>query len=361
MNKLLIPLCLGLLTSLPVAACTGIILKSEDGVTIPARTMEFGFDIQSNIVMVPAGTKITTLSSNPNNKGFTYKTKYGFGGANALNKNIVLDGLNEKGLYFGAFYFAGVAEYTKLSDKNQNKAISSEELGNYILGNFSTIDEMIKGIKSITVVGTHIAEIDRVAPLHYAVTDASGKSVVLEYTAQGLTIHENKIGVVTNNPVYDWHMTNLRNYIGLSAKNKSSVTINGVTLTPTGQGSGMIGLPGDYTSPSRFVRAASFVNASLPSKNADEAVFRAFHILNAFDIPKGVIREHANNEVSTDYTVWTSVADTKNKDYYFKSYLTPQHMKVNIINALTGLKTPKVIEMEGKHTYKDVTGQFIDN
>ncbi|WP_297480519.1 choloylglycine hydrolase family protein [uncultured Photobacterium sp.] len=358
MKKLLAPLCLGLLTSLPVAACTGIVLKSADGATIPARTMEFGFDIQSNIVMVPAGTKITSLSNNPDKEGLTYKTKYGFGGANALGKNIVLDGLNEKGLYFGAFYFAGLAQYTELTDANPKNAVSSEELGNYILGNFSTVDEMIKGIKSINVVGTHIAEIGRIAPLHYAITDASGKSVVLEYTAKGLTIHENKIGVVTNNPTYDWHMTNLHNYVGLTAENKGSVTINGVTLSPTGQGSGMLGLPGDYTPPSRFIRAASFVNASLPSKNSDEAVFRAFHILNAFDIPKGVIREKANNEVLTDYTIWTSVVDTKNKDYYFKSYLTPQHMKVNIIDALANLKAPKVIKMEGEHTYKDLTGQF---
>ena len=100
-NLLLILL---MFTPYSTLACTGIILKSLDGVTIPARTMEFSFDIRSNIVIVPAGTKITTLSLDDNNEGFTYEAKYGFAGANCLEKPIIVDGVNEKGLYFGAFY-----------------------------------------------------------------------------------------------------------------------------------------------------------------------------------------------------------------------------------------------------------------
>ncbi|PSV02119.1 choloylglycine hydrolase [Photobacterium leiognathi subsp. mandapamensis] len=359
MKKFLLPLCIGMaITSLPAAACTGIVLKSDDGAVVPARTMEFGFDVHSNIAMVPAGTEITSLSSDPEKSGLVYKAKFGFGGANAFGRSIVVDGMNEKGLYFGAFYFSGAAVYEELTKNNQSQAVSSEELGNYILGNFKTVAEVKEGLEKITVVGTFIEEIGTVAPLHYAVTDANGDSIVIEYSKDGLKIHDNKLGVVTNTPAYDWHETHLRNFIGLSPVNAKTVEINGKKLSPLSYGTGMVGLPGDYTSPSRFVRAATFVNSSLPSKNADEAVFRAFHILNAFDIPKGFIVENTKDGALHDYTVWTSVSDTKNKDYYFKTYLTPQKMKLNIDDALKGLKAPKIIKMESTHSYKDITGQF---
>jgi choloylglycine hydrolase len=86
-------------------ACTGIVLRAKDGSVVPARTMEFGFDIHSNILVIPAGTKITKLIMDENTTGGSYTTKYGLVGANALGKPIVVDGINEKGLYFGAFYF----------------------------------------------------------------------------------------------------------------------------------------------------------------------------------------------------------------------------------------------------------------
>ncbi|MGB5309022.1 MAG: linear amide C-N hydrolase, partial [Arenicellales bacterium] len=99
-------------------ACTGIILRSTDGATVPARTMEFGFDVRSNIFAVPAGTSIETLGLNPDVSGFKYEAKYGFLGANGLDMPIVFDGVNTKGLYFGAFYFAGDAVFSELTDDN---------------------------------------------------------------------------------------------------------------------------------------------------------------------------------------------------------------------------------------------------
>ncbi|PSV22003.1 choloylglycine hydrolase [Photobacterium leiognathi subsp. mandapamensis] len=339
--------------------CTGIILHSEDGVTIPARTMEFGFNIQSNIAIVPAGTQISSLSSDELQTGLVYKAKYGFGGLNGLGRNIIVDGMNEKGLYFGAFYFAGFAQYSELSPENQSQSVSSEELGNYILANFATVDEVREGLNKVTVVGTFIKEIQNFAPLHYSVVDANGGAIVIEYSEKGLTIFDNEIGVMTNPPSFDWHMTHIRNYIGLSTENVKPVAINNnVTLTALSQGSGLMGLPGDYTSPSRFLRAAAFVNLSIPSKSVDEGVFHAFHILNAFDIPKGLVSEVNEHGVFNDYTIWTSVADTRNKDYYFRTYLSPQQCKINIVEALEGLDAPKVIEMESSHHFQDLTSLF---
>ena len=92
-------------------ACTGIIIKTKNGVTIPARTMEFGFDVRSKLLVIPKGTSLTFLSSNEEKDGLKLKTKYGFAGMNAVEKKIVVDGVNEAGLYLGCFYFPGFAAF----------------------------------------------------------------------------------------------------------------------------------------------------------------------------------------------------------------------------------------------------------
>jgi len=337
-------------------ACTGIIIKTKNGVVIPARTMEFGFDVRSKLLVIPKGTDLTFLSSIEDKEGFKYTTKYGFAGMNAVEKQIVVDGVNEAGLYLGSFYFPGFASYTRLTSSNQSNSISSEEMGNYILGNFATIEEVIVGLKKITVVGSFIEDIQGEAPFHYAVTDATGRSVVIEYTKNGLEVHENTVGAVCNSPNYEWHLTNLRNYVNLKPDNRHGVSLNGEKFASLGEGTGMLGLPGDYTSSSRFVRATAFANTTLPSKDEEEGIFRAFHILNAFDIPKGVIREKVEKNVLTDYTVWTSAVDTKNKMYYYKTYKNQAIKKLDLLEILKASKGKILtIESETKRTYETVT------
>ncbi len=336
-------------------ACTGIVLKTQNEVTIPARTMEFGFDVQSKLLVIPRGTSLEFLSSIKDTVGYQMKAKYGFAGMNAVEKNIVVDGVNEAGLYLGCFYFSGFASYPPLTAENQKNAVSSEELGNFVLGSFATVDQVIAGLKNITVVGSFIADIQGEAPFHYAVTDSTGRSVVIEYTKTGLNVFENSVHTICNNPTYDWHLTNLRNYVNLSPNNSEGFEFNGNSVKGLSEGTGMLGLPGDYTSPSRFVRASAFVNTALPCKDEQEGVFRAFHILNAFDIPKGVVRQKTLSQVFTDYTVWTSVADTKNKMYYYKTYKNGSIKKLNVLEILKKAKGEMfTIESETELNYEEV-------
>jgi choloylglycine hydrolase len=346
------------LTAQTVMACTGIVLRSADGGTVPARTMEFAFDIDSNVLAIPAGTDINTLVLDPDNTGFSFTTKYGFLGANGLDKPIVFDGMNTEGLYFGAFYFAGSAVFGTVSDENRDRAVSSEEMGNWILGQFASVEEVVAALPTIEVVGTYVDEIKGRVPFHYAVTDSSGASVVIEYTKDGLTVHENTVNVVTNNPTYDWHVTNLSNYVGLQPRNVEVIEVGTQRIAPFGQGSGMLGLPGDMTSPTRFVRAVAFTNTSLPSETTDDAIFKAFHILNVFDIPKGAVREADVNATHTDYTLWTSAADTLNGVYYYKTYITQAVESVDVKAVFNGLNEPKIIEMETGFQVRDRTGDF---
>lgn len=130
-------------------ACTGIVIETENGAAIAGRTLEFGFDVQSDILVIPKDTEINFLSSAKDKVGYKMKSKYGFIGMNASGKNVVIDGVNEAGLYLGSFYFDGFAVYSELTDSNQSRAISSEEMGNFVLGSFATIDEVKAGLKEL--------------------------------------------------------------------------------------------------------------------------------------------------------------------------------------------------------------------
>lgn len=128
------------------------------------------------------------------------------------------------------------------------------------------------------------------------------------------------LGVVTNSPTYDWHMTNLRNYITVNPNNVQSGKIGKLELQAFGMGNGMWGLPGDFSPPSRFVRAALFSANAIPSDNAAEGIDHVFHILNNFDLPRGIARTNQDGTISADFTQMTTARDPQNLRFYYKTY-----------------------------------------
>lgn len=303
----------------PLEGCTGIQLRSEDGLNISGRTLEFGIKIDSSAVVVPRGYSFT--GTTPLGEGLKYQAKYGAVGSICFDNPAMMDGMNEKGLSVGTFYFPEFAGYTPVTKENQSKGLSPIEFPNWLLTQFATVDELKAGLSNAIIVPTVIKEWGPVAaPMHYLVCDKSGKSIVIEPINGKLEVFDNPVGVLTNSPNFEWHLKNLRNYINLRAENAEPLTINGVTLTSFGQGSGLMGLPGDFTPTSRFVRAAIFTVTATPSKTHEEAVFQAFHILNQFDIPVGSIRQVVDGVAHSDYTQLTCVKDPHALKYYFKSY-----------------------------------------
>ena len=158
-------------------------------------------------------------------------------------------------------------------------------------------------------------------PLHHIVSDATGASIVIEYMDGQLSMTDNKVGGITNSPGYDWHLLNLRNYVNLTPRPRSPHSIDGVSLAPFGAGSGMLGSPGDFTPPSRFVRAVAFVNTMIPAKDAADAVNAASVMLNNFDIPKGLVRGVSAEDFHPGYTQWSVIADMSHKvNYHWTMY-----------------------------------------
>ena len=338
-------------------ACTGIRLIAADGTVVHARTLEFGIDLQSDVITVPRGYART--GSTPDGKeGLKWRTKYASLGANGAGLPFIFDGLNERGLAVGSFYFPTTAGFMPYSAADAGKTIAPWEVGSWILENFATIEEVKANIGKITVAEVVFKGWGFVPPVHYVVNDVSGKSIVIEYVGGKLNVYENPLGVMTNSPAFDWHMTNLRNYLNFSLTNLPPVQLGPIKLTPFGQGSGMLGLPGDFTPPSRFVRAVAFSQSVLPSKTGIDAVLQAFHILNNFDIPKGAAREQEKDDhgnIVADYTLWTSVNDLKAKRFYFRTYQNSQIRMVDLTKMNLAAKDISKISMQGDEVIKSLT------
>jgi choloylglycine hydrolase len=359
LRSLLVGILAAALSFAPVAqACTGIRLVAKDGGVIAARTLEFGFDLHSEVLVVPVGTALTgTLPDG--GKGISYTTKYGFLGANAEGLTAIVDGINDQGLYVGLFYFPGYASYADATKENAARAMAPHEYANWLLGNFANVEEVKANFNKVALVPVVVEAIEQVAPVHFVVHDRSGKSVVIEPVNKSLKIHDNPLGVVTNSPTFDWHMTNLRNYVNLTATNVPPIDLGGIKLAQLGQGSGLRGLPGDFTPPSRFVRAVAFSQAALPSDNAAQAVLQAFHILNNFDIPFGSVREVDNGHIHAEATTWTSASDLKNLRWYFKTYDNQSIRSVDLAKALAAAQGKiRLISMDSGQPIADVSTNF---
>jgi choloylglycine hydrolase len=233
--------------------------------------------------------------------------------------------VNEKGLHCGAFYFSEFAAYQDVTPADYDKCLNSFELPTYLLTMTATVDEGIAALRKVKVADLGIKEFnDAHFPLHYRLADRSGRAVAIEYLDGELHVIENPLGAFTNSPNFTWHLTNLANYTNLSAHAWPAVELENLTLEPSSLGSGMNGLPGDFTSPSRFVRAVAFQETAAPSATANDGIKMAFHLLNLFDIPKGANLQRTGGTDYPEITQFTDACDLTNPRYFFRTYENSQ-------------------------------------
>lgn len=327
-------------------ACTGIRLTAKDGSVVVARTLEFGADLESKVGVFPAGT--TIVGTLPNNgKEIEFKTRYGIVGANAFGLPTVVDGLNDRGLYVGEFFFPGSAGFADVTPENAPRAMAGYQYSMWILGNFASVAEVKAAYDRVALVKTVVPALAMAPPVHFRIVDKTGAAVVVEPIGGRLVIYDDPLGVLTNSPTFDWHMTNLRNYAGLSADNRGALTVQGVTLSSFGQGSGFYGVPGDFTPPSRFVRAVAYEAAAVQPATGPDAVQQVFHILNNFDIPVGAVRDVVNGKSIDEWTLWTSAADLTNQQFYFRTFNNQSLRSVDVRKALASAgSTAEYLQME---------------
>lgn len=307
-------------------SCTGITLKSNDGANIVARTVEWANgESPSDYIIVPRGYASQSMLPDGTRDGMKYAAYYGYVGL--ASEEYVIEGLNEAGLSSGLFYFPQFGSYPKYNAAEKDVTISDTEFVAWILGNFETVDDVVAALSTVRVTSTD----PRADNLHWRVADKSGRQIVIEYIDGLPVVHENKLGVLTNSPAYDWHITNLDNYINLHSGGVESHDFGNIKLSPLGHGTGLLGLPGDATPPSRFVRAAFYQTSAPKNLNATETVEQAFVILSALTIPIGS-QYSVSNAIPNipSATQWTSVTDMTNGRLYYTTMHNPTIRRFNL-------------------------------
>jgi choloylglycine hydrolase len=310
-----------LIFPVPASACTGISLRSADGGVIVARTVEWALgDAKHNQVVIFPRGKVFRAQTPDGLNGMSWKGRFGLVSVAAYDQPFGPDAMNESGLYVGAYYFPGYADYKPYDSSHADRSMSVGDFMQWMLSSFETVEEVRKHLGNVLVVDVKDHRFGGAPlPFHWKIADATGASIVVEIVNGGeIKVYDTFHGVVANSPTYDWHLTNLRNYLNLSTQPAVPLNIDGKSVSPFGSGSGLVGLPGDFTPPSRFVRASLFTASARPLPTTADAVFEAFRILDNFNIPVGVTAKP--NKISHEIesaTQITTAADLKNRHYYF--------------------------------------------
>lgn len=307
---------LGLASQIPSYACTGITLKSRDGATIAARTIEWAESVMNTMyVVVPRNEELQSFTPSGMD-GVMFKVKHGYVGLAVEQKEFMVEGINEKGLSAGLFYFPNYGKYESYEASLKDKCLADFQVVSYVLAECSTTDEVKEALSKVRIINID----PRSSTVHWRFTEPSGKQIVLEIVNEVMHFYDNPLGVLTNSPGIEWHWTNLSNYINLQPGNAPEHNFGPVEMKSLGHGSGMLGLPGDFTPPSRFVRATFFQLTAPQQTEAQESVFQAFHILNNFDIPTGTElplgKAPADMPSATQFTV---ASDTHNRMIYYRT------------------------------------------
>ena len=298
------------ITVASAAASTGIRLTAKDGSIICARTMEAGTDLQSNLLIVPRNYAFTGTGQE-NTKGMHWTTKYGFVGPNAQGQSWVCDGLNEKGLAVGSFLFPNRAGHTTTEKHNANHTLAANQVATYLLGTCGNVQDAVNALRNIYV-WTNTTPQSTNETWTYTVCDAQGHRAIIRLSDGQIDVNENTQGVVTNSPAFHWNLGGLRNYI----------------------------------------------QNAVPTRNAQQCVWQAFHLLNQFDVPVGLFQSDSGDKWAGSFTNWTTAADLTHLCYYFHTYQNRQINMIDLNKVNLNAKTIKTVSMQRDETVNDLSGNI---
>ena len=231
---------------------------------------------------------------------------------------LYYDGTNERGLSMAGLAFAGNADYKPEDPSKTN--ISPFEFVPWILGKFETVDHVKDELRSFNLVDLPFSEAFPLSPLHWLISDRT-QSITVESVPEGLKVYDNPIGVLTNNPTFDIQSFNLNNYMGLSRNPPQQNFSPNLQFDTYSRGMGAMGLPGDLSSPSRFVKAAFTKENSMSGDSESESISQFFHILGSVAQQRGCVNV-GNGKF--EITIYSSCCNTDKGIYYYTTYENSQ-------------------------------------
>lgn len=237
---------------------------------------------------------------------------------------LYYDGMNEKGLCMAGLMFADNAVY--LPPKHGYENVASFELIPWVLSQCETVAQTKAFLSSVRVTDTPFAKDMPAAPLHWLVADKN-ESIVIEPLANGVKIYDNPVGVLTNNPPFDYHLLHLAEFLQIRDTPPENNVYSQITLHPYSRGMGGIGLPGDYSSASRFVRAVFVKGHVTRCATHEENRMQFYRILRAVEVPHGCVTLGDGSKV---YSLYTSCCDVDAGVYSYAGYYNPEIITVNM-------------------------------
>ncbi len=258
--------------------------------------------------------------------GEEVKIHYAIIGMAYVNSNYPLyyDGVNEKGLGMAGLNFPGNADYKEIDESKNN--IAPFEFIPYVLSKCATIEEVKELLKDINIASINFSDELKASPLHWIISDKE-KSITVESVKEGLKVYDNVVGVLTNNPTFDIHMFNLNNYMSLSIEPPVNNFSKKLNLDTYSRGMGALGLPGDLSSASRFVKATFTKMNSLSGDSEKESISQFFHILDSVCQQRGCV--HMGDNLY-EITIYSSCANMDEGIYYYKTYDNSQITEVDM-------------------------------
>ena len=246
--------------------CTCIMLKNK--ITLFGRNMDNYFSFNEQIVIVPKNYNITFKNET------NIESHYAIIGMGTIIDNypLLADGANEKGLAIVALSFKDNAIYYKIEKDKIN--LAPYEMMLYLLATCKNIKEVKSVLKRINIINEPFKKDVLLTDLHFMISDLN-ESIVIETTCEGMKIYDNPVNVLTNNPIFPYHLENLKNYMHLNVNDSFNFLYPSIELKTNSFGQGSFGIPGDYSSSSRFIKAV-FVKENLLLTNDINDIINQF-------------------------------------------------------------------------------------
>ncbi len=298
--------------------CTAVTYKSKDAYF--GRTLDYEYSYKEEVTITPRNYPFYLKDQETLNK------HYAIIGMAYISENYPLyyDAINEKGLGMAGLNFVGNAYYNEPKKDKDN--IAQFEFIPWILGKCKSVKEARKLIEKINITNIPFDDNLPLAALHWIISD-SVETITVEAVKEGIKIYDNPVGVLTNNPPFDKQMFELNNYMHLSNKNPKNTFSEKLNLENYSRGMGAIGLPGDLSSMSRFIRASFVKMNSISKEKEKESVSQFFHILNSVDQQRGCCEV---SDGKYEITIYTSCCNLDKGIYYYTTYDNHQITKVDM-------------------------------
>lgn len=365
LRKLAIAMALGvgLASAAPAMACTKLTYLDANGNAYHGRTMELGGDLPWLLAYFPAGQ--TFESEVENAPPLSYTTQYAMFAVTmpdrvptdtsplSANQLKVVEGINEQGLSISILAYPSAAGTQRQLDVTQS-LLSVNDLGTWALGQFETVEDVKAALAEQPVVFTPVAAIGGAeAPVHFVLNDRTGATIVVEFHEGEMVVYDNPVGVMTNGPQFDWHLTNLDNYTHLSNVDQSSATFGTLQANQPDSGIATASLPSSNTSVGRFIRAVYYAQFAEKVADPDAAILTLARVMNNFDRPKDITYDPPNSGGGegdalamgdTEFTPWTILADLSQARVFLRTYNGLNYTMFDL-DQLAGTDELKVMPM----------------